>query len=96
MSAWSVSEDAAMLDYGRVPVRELAQRLRKSLGKVYDRARALGLTRKYRGGEPYGGVMKPKKPQVRYRSAITGRWVTEAFAKAHPKTTVRHIIKVPQ
>lgn len=94
MSAWSVSEDAAMLDYGRVPVRELAERLRKSLGKVYDRARALGLTRKYRGGEPYGGTMKPKKPHVRYRSAITGRWVTEAYAKAHPETTVRHVIKV--
>lgn len=93
MSAWSVTDDAAMLDYGTVPVRALAQRLRRSIGKVYDRARTLGLTRKYRGGEPYGGVMKSKKPQVCYRSAITGRWVTEAYAKAHPKTTVRHIIK---
>jgi hypothetical protein len=93
MSAWSVTDDAAMLDYGTVPVRALAQRLRRSIGKVYDRARTLGLTRKYRGGEPYGGTMKPKKTHVRYRSAITGRWVTEAYAKAHPATTVRHIIK---
>jgi hypothetical protein len=24
----------------------------------------------------------------RYRSAITGRWVTASFAKSHPRTTV--------
>lgn len=26
---------------------------------------------------------------VRYRSAITGRWVTREYAEAHPDTTVR-------
>lgn len=26
--------------------------------------------------------------RIRYRSAITGRWVSEAFAKANPITTV--------
>ena len=25
----------------------------------------------------------------RYRSAVTGRYVTEKYAKSHPKTTVR-------
>lgn len=27
--------------------------------------------------------------QFRYRSAVTGRWVTEAYARRHPKTTIR-------
>jgi hypothetical protein len=27
--------------------------------------------------------------RVRYRSAVTGKWVTPAFAKAHPDTTVK-------
>ena len=31
--------------------------------------------------------LKPKK--FRYRSAISGVFVSEAFAKAHPDTTVR-------
>lgn len=31
-----------------------------------------------------------------YRSAKTGRFVSEAYAKRHPKTTVRERIKVEQ
>ena len=54
MSAWSAEEDSIMLDYGRVPVRELARRTGRSVSKVYDRARVLGLTRRGRGGRPYG------------------------------------------
>jgi hypothetical protein len=30
-----------------------------------------------------------RKPTYRYRSAITGRYVTAAYAKRHPKQTVR-------
>lgn len=29
------------------------------------------------------------KRRYRFRPAVTGRWVTEAFAKAHPRETVR-------
>jgi hypothetical protein len=29
------------------------------------------------------------KPRYRYRSAITGRFVSAAYAKRHPETTVR-------
>jgi len=36
--------------------------------------------------------MPPKrKPKPKHRSAVTGRYVTEDFAKKHPKTTVREI-----
>jgi hypothetical protein len=44
--------------------------------------------------------MKKKSPKpapkvaVRYRSAITGRYVTEAYAKKHPKTTVKERDKI--
>jgi hypothetical protein len=34
-------------------------------------------------------MAKKNKVIVRYRSAITGEWVTPAYAKKHPKTTVR-------
>jgi hypothetical protein len=34
--------------------------------------------------------------KVVYRSSITGRIVTEAYAKANPKTTYKDTIKVPQ
>lgn len=33
-----------------------------------------------------GGTVKAK-----YRSAITGRYVTAAYAKKHPDTTVREV-----
>lgn len=33
------------------------------------------------------------KPRYIYRSAKTGRFVTAAYAKRHPKTTVRERIK---
>ena len=29
-----------------------------------------------------------------YRSAVTGKFVSEKFAKKHPKTTVKHRIMV--
>jgi hypothetical protein len=40
--------------------------------------------------------MKKKSPKVavRYRSAITGRYVTEEYAKKHPETTVKERDKV--
>lgn len=33
------------------------------------------------------------KPAYRYRSAITGRYVSAAYAKKHPSTTVRERVK---
>lgn len=33
------------------------------------------------------------KPKFRYRSAVTGRWVSTAYAKRHPKHTVRERVK---
>ena len=33
--------------------------------------------------------MKYSKFYYRYRSAITGLYVTERYAKKHPKTTIR-------
>ena len=35
--------------------------------------------------------MASEKPVVRYRSAITGRYVREWVAKRYPKTTVKEI-----
>lgn len=35
------------------------------------------------------------KSIVRHRSSITGRWVTEEFAKANPDTTQREVRLVP-
>lgn len=32
----------------------------------------------------------------RYRSAITGRFVTEAYARKHPSTTVREVTGSPK
>lgn len=29
-------------------------------------------------------------PRYLYRCAVTGRWVSRAYAEAHPDTTVRH------
>lgn len=37
--------------------------------------------------------MKKKKSAYRYRSAITGRYVSEKYAKAYPERTVREKIK---
>lgn len=34
-----------------------------------------------------------RKARYRWRSAVTGRWVSEAFAKRHPKTTVRERVR---
>lgn len=31
--------------------------------------------------------------RYRYRSAVTGRWVTAAYAKRYPKRTVRERVK---
>jgi hypothetical protein len=31
--------------------------------------------------------------RYRYRSAVWGRFVSEAYAKAHPRTTVRERVK---
>lgn len=36
--------------------------------------------------------MPKRTVKYRYRSAITGGFVTEAYAKRHPKTTVRERI----
>lgn len=33
------------------------------------------------------------KKQFRFRSAVTGRWVSAAFAARHPSTTIRVRIK---
>ena len=33
------------------------------------------------------------KPQYRYRSAVTGRYVTGAYAKRYPHLTVRERVK---
>ncbi len=35
--------------------------------------------------------MATKKPKPKYRSAITGRYVSKKYAEKHPKTTVREI-----
>lgn len=35
-----------------------------------------------------GGIM-PKATAPKYRSAVTGRYVTPKYAKTHPKTTVK-------
>lgn len=39
--------------------------------------------------------MPGEKPAtvVRYRSAITGRWVSKAYAQVHPDTTVSVTLK---
>ena len=34
-----------------------------------------------------------RKPTYRYRSAVTGRYVSAAFAKRHPKQTVRERVR---
>jgi len=40
--------------------------------------------------------MKTRKPRTVYRSAITGRFVSKAYADADPDTTVAHTIKPKQ
>lgn len=30
-----------------------------------------------------------RKPTYRYKSAVTGRWVSKAYAEANPDTTIR-------
>ena len=39
---------------------------------------------------------KQQGPVVRYRSAITGRFVSRAYAEANPDTTVAHVVKAAQ
>lgn len=42
------------------------------------------------------GTKRPPAPQpanVNYRSAISGRYVTERFAQSHPRNTVREVDK---
>jgi hypothetical protein len=34
--------------------------------------------------------MAKKRPNIRNRSAISGRFVKKSYAKQHPKTTVNH------
>lgn len=33
------------------------------------------------------------KPKFRYRSAVTGRWVSAAYAKRYPRHTIRERVK---
>jgi len=41
--------------------------------------------------------MAPRgKTRKAHRSAITGRFVKEGYAKRHPKTTVKETVKVPR
>lgn len=35
------------------------------------------------------------KPKFRYRSAVTGRWVTPAYARRYPHKTVRERVEAP-
>lgn len=42
-------------------------------------------------GKLYSGVVH--KPRYRYRSAVTGRFVSEEYAKRYPKKTVRERVK---
>ncbi len=39
--------------------------------------------------------MKPRA-QYRYRSAVTGRYVTPEYAKRHPRKTVRERVRLPK
>lgn len=41
------------------------------------------------GSKARSGQSKASKGTGRYRSAITGRYVTARYGKAHPKTTVK-------
>lgn len=34
-----------------------------------------------------------RKPVYRYRSAVTGRYVTAAYARRHPRKTVRERVR---
>ena len=55
MTRWTPAEDAVLLDYGRVPTRDLVARLPgRTLRSIYARAHILGLTRACSGGRPYG------------------------------------------
>jgi len=38
-------------------------------------------------------MAKKRAKNVRYRSAVTGHFVTEGYAKKHPKTTVKETVK---
>lgn len=36
------------------------------------------------------------KRRFRYRSSVTGRYVTKAFAEKNPRTTVRELVELRQ
>lgn len=38
-------------------------------------------------------MLASKKATYRHRSAISGQWVSAAYAKRHPRTTVRERIR---
>jgi len=38
-------------------------------------------------------MAKKRAKKVRYRSAVTGHFVTEKYAKKHPKTTVKETVR---
>lgn len=40
--------------------------------------------------------MNKKPASYRYRSAITGKYVSAEFAKRNPRTTVRELVTSPQ
>ena len=37
--------------------------------------------------------MQKTEKAIHYRSAVTGRYITERYAKSHPRTTVRETDK---
>jgi hypothetical protein len=40
-------------------------------------------------------MAKKDKPRTLYRSAVTGKFVTEDYARKHPRTTAKETVKVP-
>ena len=40
--------------------------------------------------------MNKKPARYRYRSAITGKYVSAAFAKRNPRTTIRELVTTRQ
>lgn len=41
-------------------------------------------------------MSKPRTKQTRSRSAVTGQFVTNKYAKRHPRTTVIEQVKAPR
>ena len=40
-------------------------------------------------------MAKKSKTTTLHRSAVTGKFVTEEYARKHPRTTVKEKVKVP-